>query len=289
MAKRYSHHALTILVLLLMAYWIVKPLNLQSAPLDETPHITFDTDWENLIGINFNAYKLKFSHALTKIDNNINSPYNIYQYQNSLLFICKESNIIHHVSVRDSNIMICNTYVGMSLHDIKEQHGKATVSQETLATKEWILQYTYDYVDNYNLATRCLTYSLKNYNLPVKEITYGYTLPLFPTQVGTIGSLKSARKYLQGQWRSSNSKQLILYNQYLLEQFPSPSHPQSYKNFFVLSPNEIFIAHHYRNTVTSLTPLRFIFNQDYNKVFFFSTDQHGIPIESSIDVWTRSP
>lgn len=278
-----------IFMLFLITCLIPRPIYLESSILDRQNYVTLHTDWKNLIGNNFEDYQIKFSTSLSKVEDSSDLAYNIYQYQDSLIYVCKESNIIHHVSIRNPDIKICDTYVGMRPSQVQKQHGKATLSQETLITKKWVLQYAYDHNNNYNLSTRSLTYTSKEYYTPITDITYGYTLPLYPDKVVNITSIKDAKKHLQGKWLFKDSKELIFDDRYLFDYSTFNNNSQNQKNFFLLSPNEMLITHNHGDNSKSIISLRFIFNKDYNKVFLFSTDKYGIPIENTIDMWVRSP
>lgn len=285
MGKNYYSR---IFILFIMAYFLFQPIQSFPSALDEkhsilmlrpknTSNITLETDWKNLIGRSFREYHIKFSNSLVQVKSEY-PWFNKYKYQDSYIYVCQQTNRIHHVYVTNPNINVYDTHVGMLPYEIEDIVGTPTTTQESFITKKLTMQYAYEQQMNYNVALRCLTYTSSTGDTPITEIYYGYTLPIFPYKIAKMESNQDIRAYLKGIWISKDLRKLIF----------NENDPQSINNYSILSPNEISVTHISEDNYISIIKLHFIFNSDYNKLYIFSTDPYGIPILETIDEWTRS-
>lgn len=284
-------------MLVIIIYCLIHPIIVEASILYEksfpiiyrileNEKLTIETDWKNLIGKSFIPYINNFRPFLAHVENE-DLFYYTYKYQNSYIYVCKDNYIVHHVTVKDYNVKVCDTYVGMLPDEIETVHGKAPIAEQNPITKKWSLQYPYNTSSNYNVALSALTYTSNTHLQPITEITYGYVLPTLPYNLGYPTSIKNAEKYLQGTWISTQSEKFIFHDNNLFYSLASSGNPQRSGNYCVLSPNELSIAHTYGDNNLNIVTLHFVFSSDYNKLYFFSVDKYGVPIVETIDEWVR--
>lgn len=163
--------------------------------------------------------------------------------------------------------------VGDSIEKIEKVYPKSWMNKD-----ENTIKISYGRESHYGVATDMIVYVM-NHN-KVESIIIGKTAEFM--DIPLPNSNKQAKELLQGKWQSQNERILNFGEDFFQDNYMDVLwDEQSYQ---VITPNKLLLSRNKENQSEKLTLNFWI---DESTLYLFTTNEKGIPIEKSIEVFSR--
>lgn len=193
---------------------------------------------------------------------------------NGIESIIDEDNIITKIQINREGYWIDSIQVGDSIDKIYKVY-----PEEWINAREHSIEIIYGKENHFGVATEHIIFTIGNEN-KVQSIILGQITPF--TGLDLPNSNVEAKQYLEGKWKS-NSAHILEFNGYAMKD-SYLDNLWTNQSYIITSPNSLII---YRQKENQEEKVKINFWVTKDRLYVFSIDLHGKPIQESIEIFYK--
>lgn len=172
------------------------------------------------------------------------------------------------------NYYVDHISVGDEIEKIYEVYPK-----EWMNKGEHTIKISYGQDSHYGVATDCIIYVLGK-NEKVQSIIIGKTAAFIEAPLPKSNA--EAKGLLQGKWQSEDQRVIEFNESHLIDSYMEQLWDKQV--YTIISPNQLFIS---RQKEDQQEKLFLYFWFDNNKLYLFTINENGMPIQESIEIFLK--